>query len=1371
MKFEYDPQTEDIGAVVREMVDTLELDQTREKEIVKAIRCKLDELDSNRSPRHSGAFDKSINSKSSYSKTATPSMSYDPSVASSAAYRSPAPSNRAPSSKRDQYPNSDRKPHPKPLPQSDFNNHPKRATTEPPAHLNVDNRKQNATNYSEPTSAGTAQELRNQFGAEGGSDEQYPVNHTRPKVFGPGHRQTASQNPNRRVKPRIPAPPSAPVTPGPSPPNDKNLKAVPGFHIDGTRSEIPGSSVNSVYDDYPDPNGQLMDNDSDKTNNSKAPTATPSLQPPSTALVRDSLLDQIMVLPPETVKARIRKFGGTVSDCDGPGSLVTKLFQLLSDNAPKMQSAQHLGNRSQGEDTLKKQLDAPGLSIAKSTGIMPNPPHPMGTQESVHSLMNSYSANPTQQQQQQHHQEVASNHQSVNTTPPNELNVSNVSYIGIPPITAAKSQQRQVSDGSVHSLQSAGHPQHQHFNSAQPPKREQQHRPQVNQVPPQSVQSMNMPSHGLQQPGQQYPTPQQPVVHKQPTHPQSTMQSRQVPTVVQQQQQLQAVQPMPMQQMIQAQAAQHVQQSSAHRSLSSVPSIPSHSHSQQNSNLSQTSQLSQPSHISQISQSSQHSQVDSESPTSQQNTPTISPQSNAKMHVPGHSRTHSNTSINSTGTVIRKIPKIVDDDEEGEDEEEMEPAKELAWLKKKRIELMKKKMVAQKKELSQKTSSKLGKDNKMDDIASELSKCEKRMKVLSGAVKTGKKPPPNREMGKIKRDNSYPSDRDDDKSKVTHSNQVNNQRNNSAVSIDSDIPSTMHRRNTSTDSLRSLASQHKVHSPPQAIQEQPTKNNHYGGINGGNGDRNAFRLQAVNDTSELSVGGDLDISVIANNTHSRSNSTSIIVETDGSFPGSSPLISSTAKDEFKPYIQDLPQALDLGGLVGDGRDLNALIDSKFNQSQSDLRNLSAETLRNAKVRVQRERHTLEEEYKQYYEDQTDLLMLKLGKCRENAAKRESETSATRKKLKDKQQQQSAKFQSIMRDQLQILQLTQELNEDAGGVSSASKPNSNQVIPENEVHFYKDQLDKLYLKRIQEFKMKQEQELKFFQDDLNRLSDLQMELYKKKKRSSHGSSVNDPSSSTSPLRGAVSPKMMDREEVMEFSGQLSSAESLAPTQSMPSRPLVDQTLMNGLPHATPLTASRSSVQALPSSAQHQQGFCAQPSGGGSVGILSGGVGVGSSSLGMVDQEREGIFSPNSTFYHSSSVPSILDHSQSAGSHLNGSMNGTFRAGPYGGAAQQIQSQHGGGAQQHHHHQSQSQQQQQYHLQAQQGGNMQYQRQTANMMQNKMQKTMQQQHPHSSSVSRTHSQPNPNHGPSSQHPPGSQTLNSSFDLHSNSSNANK
>ena len=160
-------------------------------------------------------------------------------------------------------------------------------------------------------------------------------------------------------------------------------------------------------------------------------------------------------------------------------------------------------------------------------------------------------------------------------------------------------------------------------------------------------------------------------------------------------------------------------------------------------------------------------------------------------------------------------------------------------------------MVAQKKELSQKTSSKLGKDNKMDDIASELSKCEKRMKVLSGAVKTGKKPPPNREMGKIKRDNSYPSDRDDDKSKVTHSNQVNNQRNNSAVSIDSDIPSTMHRRNTSTDSLRSLASQHKVHSPPQAIQEQPTKNNHYGGINGGNGDRNAFRLQAVNDTSEL----------------------------------------------------------------------------------------------------------------------------------------------------------------------------------------------------------------------------------------------------------------------------------------------------------------------------------------------------------------------------------------------------------------------------------------------------------------------------------------------------------------------------------------
>merc|ERR1712130_92427 len=124
-------------------------------------------------------------------------------------------------------------------------------------------------------------------------------------------------------------------------------------------------------------------------------------------------------------------------------------------------------------------------------------------------------------------------------------------------------------------------------------------------------------------------------------------------------------------------------------------------------------------------------------------------------------------------------------------------------------------------------------------------------------------------------------------------------------------------------------------------------------------------------------------------------------------------------DEFDVYTQCLPNKLDLSDIVG--------INFLFKQQHH---NVSDSVLHNAKERIKREKRQLDEEYDQYLADQTEMLLLKLSKHRQNEKKCVTETNCTQNKLAQKLDQQRNKFQCIVNDQLQILQLTQELNDDA-----------------------------------------------------------------------------------------------------------------------------------------------------------------------------------------------------------------------------------------------------------------------------------------------------------------------------------------------------
>eukprot|EP01083_Nonionella_stella_P288520 981783_1 len=207
-----------------------------------------------------------------------------------------------------------------------------------------------------------------------------------------------------------------------------------------------------------------------------------------------------------------------------------------------------------------------------------------------------------------------------------------------------------------------------------------------------------------------------------------------------------------------------------------------------------------------------------------------------------------------------------------------------------------------------------------------------------------------------------------------------------------------------------------------------------------------------------------------------SQSVSLLVD-----PVSSPLVSSTHRGEFETYLQRLSSALDLNEIAFNLDEFAAAICS-----------VSYEVFQNANDRIARENKHLEEEYKQYYDDQTEMLLLKLQKHQNNHNKCVSETQSTQNKLLSKQDKQRNKFKSIVNDQLQILQLTQELNDDTqNNIQPQPLP-----LPQDEFYLYREEMDKAYLERVKQFETKQKKELDSFRKDLGELKQLRLEVRKK-----------------------------------------------------------------------------------------------------------------------------------------------------------------------------------------------------------------------------------------------------------------------------------
>jgi len=186
----------------------------------------------------------------------------------------------------------------------------------------------------------------------------------------------------------------------------------------------------------------------------------------------------------------------------------------------------------------------------------------------------------------------------------------------------------------------------------------------------------------------------------------------------------------------------------------------------------------------------------------------------------------------------------------------------------------------------------------------------------------------------------------------------------------------------------------------------------------------------------------------------------------------------------------------------------------------------------ARDRVLREQQQLEDEYRQYYSDQTEMLLLKLSKHRGNAAKRHQETLSTQQKLSQKQSKQRHKFQNIVNDQLQILQLTQELNEDGPIIGSVPGQGQNHSVPGHvrgqSLQEFTQEISREATERVQAFVEKQRAELSAFRGDLDHLNKLRIELRKRQETQSAQTiqahiQAQSVSMSPSPTRAMVSPR--------------------------------------------------------------------------------------------------------------------------------------------------------------------------------------------------------------------------------------------------------
>lgn len=378
----------------------------------------------------------------------------------------------------------------------------------------------------------------------------------------------------------------------------------------------------------------------------------------------------------------------------------------------------------------------------------------------------------------------------------------------------------------------------------------------------------------------------------------------------------------------------------------------------------------------------------------------------------------------------------------------------LEQLRVRQKELIKMKINSQREQLKQHSNSGLGRDNKMDTVAAELALVGKQIK---GALAEGKR----EGLKQLSKDRQS-------RHKLIEAVPVPVQLPSVPVQSLPPVPVPV------AVSVDTQSSVQGSHSRNTSNQSQPVSSNH-------------SRSSSSSHSLSLSVG-DLVMPL----------------------PHSSPLISSSAKDEFAAHLSSLPSSLDLPPL-------GAAEPVVFRSER-------------ARDRVLREQQQLEDEYRQYYSDQTEMLLLKLSKHRGNAGKRQQETLSTQQKLSQKQSKQRHKFQNIVNDQLQILQLTQELNED-GPVITA--PVRDPAVPGQPGHVrgqslqeFVQEMSRVSTERVHAFEEKQRAELSAFRGDLDHLNRLRMELRKRQEMQTiqaQQAQAQSVSMSPSPTRAMVSPR--------------------------------------------------------------------------------------------------------------------------------------------------------------------------------------------------------------------------------------------------------
>ena len=1120
VKFEYNPQTENITSVVKEMVETLELDQTREHEILRSIQHKLDSLDT--SPRPSTPMHASKKSMSTSAKPPSSNISNNqndkPSTQfnvndikksisqqpppplnpvlinnpsnSSQAQTLSSPARDRPAMNMFEFTNnnngnqSQNQQRPSTQPIDPNNNTQQRPSnghgsyTEPQsASANPPNQPP-PTFYSEPPT-GNNQNQQGQF--------EQNLNHF-PKVFNSNgtvstavtHQQQTNNNNNNNPNSMLPITSmlssvsnnnqrqlrstmntnplhyvkSAPVTPGQSPENEKkmgiaghnNINVHRGGYVSDTGSDyVPPRQMNNNKAQNQGqpasvPQPGLADNISDHSNATNATNATNTTNTGASKVVNDSLLDQIMALPRETIKARIIQFGGSYNDEDGTGILVTKLFQLLSANDSKPSKHPSKPSTQRPSESV---LQQPLVPINQAQGQQrniniqqPQPPpvstNALGLGQGLGQILGSVDMDVSGEMINDENTQLIMHHV------PSTNSIQNV--------------------GSQHNLQNLNVNTMNNMNNQS----------QQALIPPADApQAVSLHSYNPSNASSAHPTPPNTTMKQQTSRQYSHTKSN-------------------------TSNSQNVSISPPNELIHPPPPI--------QSNARQASTESVKSNHSHHSYHSQHSQH-TDSPKS-----AISPKGN-------HARSHSHNSSNASN---HSIPQIVDD----ASDEEIDPNIQLPKLRVRQKELMKAKIQSQMQKLKERNPTHLGRDNKLDNIASELAEVEKQIKILTDASKKTEKTKIAKNKKSI-RESSNPEKDIDNKNKKKSSSTKNSRPPSVEPETASNHPSTFHSRNNSAESQKVT--------PPRNSKQQDTNNVN---VRPKPQKQPFSQLPIINDKPDISM----DHSVVTTKSNTNSVSNSMILENteelsiNGQFHISSPLVNPSHRDEFDSHLRHLPKTLDLSDIAGDLGNVNVYINSLFNKSQSNLKAVSDDVLNNAKDRAIREKRQLEEEYKQYYADQTEMLLLKLQKHKRNHQKCAAETQSTHQKLQHKQSKQRTKFKSIVQDQLQILQLTQELNDDGSSVPAASvqSPLQKSAVPPDEFYLYKTDMEQIYLEKVKEFEAKQKRELDAFRTDLKQLNELRLEVKKRSLvRISMPSGHGPGSAATSPKRG--SPARIDHND--------------------------------------------------------------------------------------------------------------------------------------------------------------------------------------------------------------------------------------------------